>query len=586
MPHTALLFFLCHGGAAYLYVKKRMSESKASNKEIAALFRLLGELMELHDENSFKIRSYMNAARQIEMLDRELSGMSAEEIRAIPGIGDAIQKKIAGILESGRLPLLDKYLGQTPPGILDLLQIKGLGSKKAGILWRKLGISTLDELLKAAETHQIAALKGFGPKTEENIIKSVNYYLSVRDKKLYAEMEGPLEELMQQLMQADGVIRVQQSGAIRRKNPVIEEVEVLVTSKSGTLNELKKHPLLDWSSFKEKEGTASIAWSRSLQVTACDQKGEALALFTGTTPEPVREHIRFDPKLPYLSERDIFKAAGLPYIIPEMREPALSFAYICSVKEEEIVKEKDIRGVIHMHSNYSDGTQSIREMALAAIERGYEYMLLTDHSQSAFYANGLSPARIKAQHEEIDRLNRELAPFRIFKGIESDILHDGSLDYTDDVLASFDLIIASIHSGLSMNREKATERLLKAVRNPFTDILGHMSGRLLLRREGYPIDHEAVIDACAEEGTVIEINANPHRLDMDWTHIPYALEKGLMLSINPDAHSARGIDDIRYGVYAARKGGLPGKRNLSSMPYEEFEDWIAQRKERKKRLAH
>ena len=562
-----------------------MSESRISNKEIASIFKLLGEVMELHNENPFKIRSYLNAARQIEMLDRELSEMNANEIKTIPGIGDAIQKKIATILASGHLPLLDNYLEQTPTGLLDMLQIKGLGSKKAGILWRKLGISTLDELLKAAETHQIASIKGFGPKTEKNIIKSVSYYLSVRDKKLYAQIDGPAEELMHQLMQTDGIIRIQPSGALRRKNPVIEELELLVTSKSGTLNELKKHPLLDWSFFSDKEGKASISWSRRLHLSACDQKGEALALFIGTTPEPLRQHIRFDPNMFYLSERDIFKAAGLPYIIPEMREPELSFEYISSVQEEDIVKENDIHGIIHAHSNYSDGTRSIREMALAAIEKGYTYLVLTDHSQSAFYANGLSPGRIKKQHKEIDKLNRELAPFVIFKGIESDILHDGNLDYTNEILSSFDLVIASIHSGLNMNREKATDRLLKAVRNPFTDILGHMSGRLLLRREGYPLDYETVLNVCAEEEIVIEINANPHRLDMDWMHIPYALEKGLMLSINPDAHSIQGMDDIRYGVYASRKGGLPGEKNLSSMPLGEFEDWIAGRKERKKHLT-
>ena len=221
-------------------------------------------------------------------------------------------------------------------------------------------------------------------------------------------------------------------------------------------------------------------------------------------------------------------------------------------------------------------------MALAAIERGYEYLLLSDHSQSAFYANGLSPERISRQHEEIDRINEELAPFVIFKGIESDILYDGSLDYPDEILASFDLVIASVHSQLNMTEAKATERLLKAIRNPYTDVLGHMTGRLLLRREGYPVDHEAIIGACAEEDTAIEINANPHRLDMDWRYVPMAVEKGVMLSVNPDAHSAHGIDDIRYGVFAARKGGLPARMNLSSLTLAEFRNWLDKRKKRRK----
>ncbi len=558
-----------------------MSQHKMSNTEVAGIFRLLAEVMELHNENPYKIRSYLNAARQIEMLDKDLNEMTPEEIDAIPGVGEAISKKIQVILKTGSLPLLENYMQQTPAGIIELLQIKGLGGKKAGILWKKLGITTVDDLLKAAQEHKISQLKGFGPKTEANIAKAVEYYLSVKNKKLYAEVDDPCEELMTLLSKCKDVRRVQETGEMRRKKPVIERIEILVSSENGTLDSITESADFHWVKKDKKSGLASTSWSDSVYLRACTESDEAMALFLTSTPKEIQEKIRFDPHHSYLNERDIFKAAGIPFIIPEMREPKLDFEYILSVREEEIVRPEDVRGVIHAHSTYSDGTRSIEDMAIEAKARGYEYLVITDHSQSAFYANGMSPETVKKQQKEIEQLNDKMAPFVIFKGIESDILYDGSLDYNDEILSSFDLVIASIHSQLNMSREKATERLLRAIENPFIDILGHMTGRLLLRRDGYPVNHRAIIDACAKEDVIIEINANPHRLDMDWQYIPYAMEKGLTLSIDPDAHSAHGIDDIRYGVYAARKGGLPTKRNLSSLSLIEFKKWLDVRKKKK-----
>ena len=271
------------------------------------------------------------------------------------------------------------------------------------------------------------------------------------------------------------------------------------------------------------------------------------------------------------TEEAVFEKAALPYLAPELRDDN---RWLEAATPPKLVTEKDVKSVMHLHTTYSDGLHSLRDMALYSKELGYEYMGLTDHSKSAFYANGLKPERVLAQMEEVDELNKELAPFKIFKGIESDILYDGSLDYEEDILKKFDFIIASVHSVLKMDKEKATTRLIRAIENPYTTILGHPTGRLLLSREGYPIDHKKVIDACAANKVILELNANPVRLDLDWTWIPYALEKGVKISINPDAHSKEGIHDIRYGVLAARKGGLTAEMCFNNLGLKEFEAFL------------
>lgn len=279
------------------------------------------------------------------------------------------------------------------------------------------------------------------------------------------------------------------------------------------------------------------------------------------------------------TEADIFSYNALQYIEPALRETPGILEKAGAHKLPQLIRPGDIKGIIHSHSTWSDGVHTLEQMALAARDKGYEYLVISDHSQAAFYANGLTPERILSQHAEIDALNEKLAPFRIFKSIEADILHDGSLDYSPEILASFDLVIASVHSNLKMNEEKAMQRLLAAIANPYTTILGHPTGRLLLSREGYPVDHKRMIDACVQHNVVIEINAHPRRLDLDWSWIPYALEQGAMLSIDPDAHSMPGMDLVKYGVLAAQKGGLTQDRNLSSRSLPEFEAFLKQAKQ-------
>jgi DNA polymerase (family 10) len=280
----------------------------------------------------------------------------------------------------------------------------------------------------------------------------------------------------------------------------------------------------------------------------------------------------------FKSEAAVYEKAGLPYIEPEMREGYGELELARENKLPKLLTDADLKGILHNHSTYSDGTHTLEQMAVFCKEQGYEYLGICDHSKSAFYANGLQEGRVMAQHREIEKLNQELAPFKIFKGIESDILNDGALDYEEDILKTFDFVVASVHSNLKMTKDKATERLITAIRNPYTTMLGHPTGRLLLRREGYPIDHKAVIDACAENGVIIEINANPWRLDLDWRWVHYALEKGVMLSINPDAHSTSGYADMRYGVLMGRKGGLSAEMTFNAKSREEVEAYFEQRK--------
>ncbi|WP_317235345.1 PHP domain-containing protein [Niabella ginsengisoli] len=286
----------------------------------------------------------------------------------------------------------------------------------------------------------------------------------------------------------------------------------------------------------------------------------------------------FFEKNNYENEEAIFEKAGVPFIYPYYRETKDAVDQAINNSLPQTIALNDIKGIIHNHSNWSDGINTIDELADNLIKNNFEYLVMSDHSKTAAYANGLSEERIKEQHIYIDKLNQKLAPFKIFKSIESDILNDGNLDYSDEVLSSFDLVIASVHSNLYMSEEKAMQRLMKAIENRYTTILGHPTGRLLLSRNGYPINHEKIIDACVANHVVIEINANPHRLDLDWSWIPYALEKDVLLSINPDAHSIEGFYDIKYGVLAAQKGGLTAQRNLSSFNLEEFEDYLKKTK--------
>lgn len=546
-----------------------------TNKEIAQHFRKLGQIMELHGENPFKIRSYSNAYRTLRSLEQPLSEMDAEEIGQIKGVGKAIQGKIRELLETGKMNTLEKYRAKTPAGVEEMLNIKGFGPKKIMAVWEGLGVESVGELLYAVNENRLVELKGFGKKTQEELRKKLEYYQKSKDRFHYAALEPIADTLAESVRAAlPDEVPVSLCGAIRRKAVVLDEIELLIGQEEAA-KVLETAGVLQKLAPSNGSYTArTVEEDVPVRVFTCSAAQFGSMLFELTAAEDfsaaVQAHFPAADWKGESTEEAVFEQLSLPVIPPELREEGWSLDLAKAGKLPKLIEEQDIQGVVHAHTTYSDGAHTLRDMAEYAKNQGFSYLGLTDHSKSAFYANGLQPDRVRQQMEEVDALNQELAPFRIFKGIESDILNDGSLDYTEEVLKAFDFIIASVHSNLRMDEAKATQRLITAIENPYTSMLGHPTGRLLLSREGYPIDHKKVLDACAANGVAVEINANPYRLDLDWAWIPYALEKGILLSINPDAHSKAGIHDIHFGLQAARKGGLTADQCVNAKSAEAF----------------
>lgn len=536
-----------------------------SNKEISKKFRLLAALMELHDENAFKIKSYTNAAYAIERLSSAVADLPPHELSAVQGIGTAIGEKIAALLDKGSFPLLDQLLCKTPDGIVEMLAIKGIGPKKIKVLWQELGVENRGELLYACNENRLVALSGFGTKTQDNIRQSIEYAQANASKFRYATLVDEVQQWLAKIRVLPQIARAETSGELRRQCEVLSEATILLAP-TETLDETAQAALsqqivelLPETSLLRHWAGTRVAWTNLdvfertwfLQTAHPDhlqQLGGAAAL----------------AHLNATTETDIYAQLDLPYLPPELREGRQEIAFARQQSLTDLVQLNHLRGVIHAHSTYSDGRHTLQKMAEHCRQAGYDYLGISDHSKAAFYANGLSVERVAEQHREIDELNQQLAPFRIFKGIEADILNDGALDYDSETLSRFDFVIASVHSNLKMTEEKAMNRLLRAIENPYTRLLGHPTGRLLLSREGYPIDHRRIIDACAANNVAIELNANPYRLDIDWRWIDYCTEKGVWISINPDAHSIEGISDMQYGVIAARKGLLTRALTLNA----------------------
>lgn len=552
-----------------------------TNTEIEQAFELTGKLMELHGENTFKARSYTNAAFQISKLNKELSEMSAEEIAAIPGVGAAIQEKILAMLETNQFPLLDQLLQKTPEGVLQMMRIKGLGPKKVAVIWKELGIESIGELEYACRENRLSLLKGFGAKTQQNVLEKIEFMKRSAGKVHYAVIEREVLELQKQLKKLFGKDAVSVTGAFRRRDVVIDRVEFVVIGDAKTI----QNTLRDVTKTRMNETGQIVLTEYAIPfvLIPCSSAAFIATLFKTTGSETFLKTSSFTFPEHASDEEDIFKHSSLPYLIPEMRNGKHEWEWVKQFGHQKIVDVSDIKGIIHTHTTWSDGANTIEEMVQQSKQMGMEYLFISDHSVSAFYANGLNTERIREQHREIDRLNQTLTSFTLFKSIECDILADGKLDYPNEVLATFDAVIVSIHSVLNMDIEKATRRLLKAIENPYTTILGHPSGRLLLSRPGYALHYEKIIDACSAHRVVIELNANPWRLDLDWEWIYYAMNKGVKISINPDAHSIEGLHDIHYGTLAARKGGLTTEFLFNAMNAEEMKKYL---QEKKKHIAH
>lgn len=553
------------------------------NLQIADAFSFLSKLMEIHGENSFKAKSFAVAAYTIEKLPINLTALPDEKIFNIKGIGNTIGKVILEIKQNGRFNTLEEYLKKTPPGVVEMLQIKGLGPKKIAVIWKEMGLETIGEVLYACNENRLLLYKGFGEKTQQNVKANIEFYLRSQGSYLYAGIESYALRLQEQLQTKFPGYKFELSGAFARQLETIDKLEWVTTA---SIADLEQCFLGDsFKIVKKDETNISFKTEDNLNLTFFIAGNENFGsqLFQNCCSADFYKEWeqRFSPPVNFSSEDQIFKSAGVPFIPPYRREKKSVIDQFINNASKPLIQPNDVKAIIHSHSNWSDGRQTIEEMAKTAMNKGFEYLVISDHSKSAFYANGLKEDRIIEQHQYIDDLNRQLHPFKIFKSIEADILNDGSLDYHNHILATFDLVIASIHSNLKMAKEKAMMRLLTAIQNPYTTILGHMTGRLLLIREGYPVDHKAIIDACAEHDVVIELNAHPQRLDIDWRWIDYAIEKEVLISINPDAHHTDGYNDIRYGILVAQKAGLSPHQNLSSFSLQKFELFLQKRKEKK-----
>ena len=554
-----------------------------TNKELAAQFNLLAKLMEIHGENSFKSKSYASAAFAIEKLPLALSELPAEKIADIKGIGASAAGKIIALLNTGSLEILETLIEKTPAGIFEIMQIRGIGAKKINSIWKEMEIESMGELLYACNENRLKLYKGFGEKTQEQVKASIEFFIQNKGSYLYASVALLAEEIKGILCRLVGENDVAVTGDVARQLPVINAIAFVV--KADAENLIKK--LTETTEFiidKTDENTLQLTLPNTPKIIvhiannnnwiSKQIETSASAAFMAALPISFNE-------LNAKTTDEYFLHRGLHFIPAFARETESVIAKASKEPLPSVITTQDIKGLIHCHSNWSDGANTLEEMANAAANSGLAYMLITDHSKSAFYANGLKEERIQAQQEAIDALNLQLAPFKIFKGIESDILNTGELDYSTAVLNSFDVVIASVHSNLKMTEDKAMERLIKAIENKYTSILGHPTGRLLLSRAGYPINHKKIIDACAANNVALELNANPNRLDVGWEYIDYALNKGVLISINPDAHSIAGIAHCTYGVLVAQKALVTAAHNVSSFTLPAFEQFVESQKKKR-----
>ena len=555
------------------------------NYAIADQFSMLAKLMDIHGENSFKAKSYAVAAFTIEKLPQEIADLSADKIFSIRGIGESVGKKVVELIEAGELKSLKEYISKTPEGVLEMMNIKGLGPKKINTLWKEYGIDTIDDLKTACIENRIAEMKGFGEKTQEKILESIQYQQENEGKYLYAQVIDFTELFTEKIKTAFPSEQIEITGEFKRNLEIIEKLEWVVTI---SFEALKKFLLKnDFTLVSENNDSITVSAEKTIQLQfyVTNEKEFAKCLLETSCSKEFLiawQSSSYKKIETAQTEKQIFEGAGLSFIPAFLRESA---SVLTKAKNKidfsNLIQPNEIKGLIHSHSNWSDGAYTIEQMADELIKMGFEYLVISDHSKAAYYANGLTEQRIKQQHEYIDGLNHKLAPFKIYKSIECDILSDGSLDYSNKILSTFDLVIASIHSNLDMDEDKAMMRLMGAITNPYVAILGHMTGRRLLKRKGYPVDHKTIIDACSQHNIVIEINSSPQRLDVDWRWVAYALEKNILLSINPDAHSLDEFQYIKYGALMGQKGGLTKEKNLSSFSKEAFDSFLQANKKLK-----
>lgn len=575
-------------------------------KQLATNFSHLAFLMELNGESPFKTRAYHQLVELLEGTQLGSSDFVAEcKAGNIKGVGVQLTKDLQSLLESGHLPILDELQKKYPRGLLELAKIPGLGTKKIRQLYDELEIATVQALLDACQGNKLAGLKGFGEKSQTKFMEGAKEYFSFRGKCLLPWAERLFQDLQELLRSEAGFERLECVGELRRTQPIIDAISVLVVGSpfEGSLKRIRESSL--FASVEKKSElfyTATTEEGVIVSITFCVKADAAWQqiLLTGSTQHveallQVAQTNTIAPRDTSLSrqgetwspteEAEIYRECGLAYVPAECREGSdeIELAKQCMEEKRDfprLVTRADIQGILHAHSHYSDGKNSLREMAEATKRMGFQYFGISDHSQSAGYANGLKLEAIRRQHQEIDELNAELAPFHIFKGIEADILDDGRLDYEDETLSLFDFIIVSIHSRFTMSEAEMTKRMIRALENPFTTILAHPTGRLLLKRRPYAVNIEAVLEAASTFRVAVEINSNPRRLDLDWSHLALAKSLGIHIPICPDAHSIPNLENISYGISMARKGRLGPEQILNCRSKMEIEKYFSEKKPR------
>ena len=568
-----------------------------NKKEVAKIIESIGVILDLKGENPFKVRAYYNGARIIESLDRDLKTLvETGEIGQIRGIGKALADKISMLVTTGNLEYYEELKKLIPPGLLDLLTIPGLGAKKVKVIYDKLGISTLGELEYACLENRLRDLQGFGQKSQDKVLQGIELRKKYTERFLLPVAEVEAQKILLYLNMNTKLKSLQIAGSLRRKMETIKDIDLIGSCAEKDQDDIMQYFIL----FDQAMQTISQGATKSAIILDSGITAELRLVNDVEFPFLVQHatgsknhntHLRRlakekdlklneyglfkgDKLISCKAEKDIYKHLGLQYIPPELREDTGEIEAAYHNTLPDLYSGEPFYGLFHVHTTYSDGANTIGEMAAACRELGFVYVGICDHSKAAFYANGLTEERVAQQHQEIDTLNKQMENFRIFKGIEVDILPDGSLDYSDDILASFDFVIASVHSSFNLSVDAMTDRICRALRNPYVRMLGHPTGRLLLAREPYALNMEQVIQVAGEENKVIEINANPYRLDLDWRWGKSAKANGVKTVLNPDAHSIEGLQDYIYGIDIARKSWMEKADVLNSYPLSEIEQYL------------
>ncbi len=574
-------------------------------EEVINILREISTLLELKNENPFKVRAYQNAARALESSDIDFTGdLKIEDLTNIKGIGQHIAERIMELINTGKLEIYEELKKSIPPGLVEMLSIPTLGPKRIKYLYDNLGISNIGELEYACVENRLVDLPNFGKKTQENILKGIEFIKKYKGRYLYANIIDEAEAVHEKIKNFKYVKRASLGGSVRRKKEVVKDIDIVASSDNA-------EKVMDFfTGLSEAEEVIARGDTKSsirlksginvdIRVVEDYQYPYALHHFTGSKEHNTamrtmakKDGIKMNEYglfkngrlIKCCSEEDIYNFFSMDWIPPELRE---NYGEIEAAKNKtlpELIEEKDLKGIFHIHTTYSDGNITLENVVNHLKKMGFSYAGISDHSKSAAYAGGLKDDEVNKYFEEIDNLNKNVSGFKLFKGIESDILPDGSLDYSEDILSKFDFIIAAIHSHFNLSEEQMTDRIIRAIENKFTTMIAHPTGRLLLARDPYKVDIIRIINAAVENDVDIELNSSPFRLDLDWRMCKYAKEKGVKIFINTDAHSIKSLSDYKFGINIARKGWLEKKDVPNTLSASEIEKYLKNKKIKKYKI--